>query len=319
METAKGKTVDFHAHPLPGSFLAGMEALGIDPVEEDGFPLPAWSEQAHLAFMDEAGIDVSLLSISSPHLYSGDGPAARAAARAVNEDMARLCRNRPDRFRFAASLPVPDLDGALEETAYALDELGAAGVKLATNMGGVYLGDPALDGLMAELDRRQALVILHPCRARERPVGVITGAVAPMFEFPADTTRAVLNLMAHRTLTRYPGIRLVVPHCGSFLPYMLQRFIGISRALEGTGVMEPVDARAEFDRLWFDLAGDPEPATLKSLLLVADPGRIVYGSDYPYTPGPAAAGKKRALEGQEEYRALMERVCRDNAAALLGG
>ena len=209
--------------------------------------------------------------------------------------------------------------GALAETAYALDELGAAGVKLATNMGGVYLGDPALDGLMAELDRRQALVILHPCRARERPVGVITGAVAPMFEFPADTTRAVLNLMAHRTLTRYPGIRLVVPHCGSFLPYMLQRFIGISRALEGTGVMEPVDARAEFDRLWFDLAGDPEPAALKSLLLVADPGRIVYGSDYPYTPGPAAAGKKRALEGQEEYRALMERICRDNAAALLGG
>ena len=118
----------------------------------------------------------------------------------------------------------------------------------------------------------------------------ITGAVAPMFEFPADTTRAVLNLMAHRTLTRYPGIRLVVPHCGSFLPYMLQRFIGISRALEGTGVMEPVDARAEFDRLWFDLAGDPEPAALKSLLLVADPGRIVYGSDYPYTPGPAAGG-----------------------------
>ena len=113
METAKGKTVDFHAHPLPGSFLAGMEALGIDPVEEDGFPLPAWSEQAHLAFMDEAGIDVSLLSISSPHLYSGDGPAARAAARAVNEDMARLCRNRPDRFRrkrrkhfFSASPPI---------------------------------------------------------------------------------------------------------------------------------------------------------------------------------------------------------------------
>ena len=311
----QNRTVDFHAHAVPDSFRREMAKLGIDPLEEDGFPVPDWNGEDHLAWMDQAGIDLSVLSISSPHLYSGDDGKAKDAARAVNDAMAQVCREHPGRFRFAASLPLPCVDGALEETARAMDELGAAGVKVATNMGGVYLGDPALDALMEELDRRKALVILHPARARERPVNVITGGIAPMFEYPADTTRAVLNLIAHRTITRFPGIRFVVPHCGSFLPYMLQRFIGISQVLSASGRMEPVDARAEFDGLWFDIAGDAQPAALKSLLLVASRERLVYGSDYPYTPGAVVLRKKQELEAAEGP--LMGQICGENACALL--
>ncbi len=84
--------------------------------------------------------------------------------------------------------------------------MGALGVKVPTNANGVYLGDPALDPVMEELDRQNALVLIHPCRAKERPADCITGSVAAIYEYPTDTTRAVLNMIAHWIMTRFANI-----------------------------------------------------------------------------------------------------------------
>ena len=315
-----GKTcVDFHAHPVTDSFRQAMTALGIDPIEDDGFPLPKWSAEEHLAFMAAAGIDYTILSAPVPHIYNGDGEKARAAARQINENTAQIVRQYPDRFGFAGLVPLPDVAGALAETAYALDTLGASGVKVATNMGGVYLGDPIFDPVMEEWDRRKALVIIHPCRARKRPENVITGTVAAIYEYPADTTRAVLNMIANRIMTRFPDIRWVVPHCGSFLPYMLQRFTGVSGILASMGMMETVDVKAEFERMYFDIAGDPEPTQLNMLRMVAADERIVYGSDYPHSPAKVLLAKKTHFDGNKEYGGFREKIYSENAARLLKG
>ena len=222
------KCVDFHAHPVTDAFRAALSELGIDPMEEDGFPLPKWNAEEHLAFMDEAGIDYAVLSAPVPHIYNGDAEKARKAGHKINEETAEIVRQYPDRFAFAGLVPLPDVEGALEETSYVLGKLGAVGLKVATNMGGIYLVDPLFDPVMEEWNRRKALVIIHPCRARKRPENVITGTVAAIYEYPSDTTRAVLNMIANKIMTRFPDIRWVVPHCGSFLPYMLQRFTGVS-------------------------------------------------------------------------------------------
>ena len=313
------RTIDFHSHPVTDGFCKGLNYLGIDPIEDDGFPLPAWTPEAHLDFMAQAGIDYTVLSVPTPHIHNGNDDKACEAARAINEELATLCGRYPDRITFTAVLPLPCVEGAIEETRYTMNDLGAAGVKLATNSNGVYLGDPSFDPLMEELNRREALVIIHPCRARQRPENVITGTVAAIYEYPADTTRAVLNMIAHRVMTRYPSIRFVVPHCGSFLPYMLQRFAGVSSILAGMGMMETVDAQAEFAKLWFDIAGDPEPVALDMLRMVTEDSHIVFGSDYPHSPATVILAKKNHFDKNDKYDSIRERIYSDNGEALLRG
>ena len=308
-------TVDFHAHPVDDVFRREMEFLGLDPMAEDGFPLPNWSVPAHLQFMKESGIDYTILTVPTPHIHNGNDEKSCVSARRINESTAKLCAEHPEKF--AAVLPLPCVDGAVKETVYAMDILGAVGVKVVTNSNGIYLGDSSFDPLMEELNRRGALVIIHPCRARQRPENVITGSVAALYEYPADTTRAVLNMIAHRVMTRFPKIRFVVPHTGSFLPYMLQRFTGVSGILASMGMIETVDAKEEFNHLYFDIAGDPEPIALDMLRMVADNSHIVYGSDFPHSPAKVVTAKKKHFESNEKYVGLVNQIYKENASCLL--
>ena len=313
-----GKKIDFHSHAILPSYVRGLKELGIDAAAEEGFPLPKWTLEAHLEFMAAANVDYSILSLPTPHIYRGDAKLAARIAREINEETAELCRANPDKFGFVAALPMPDVKSSLEEIRYSIEELGALGVKVASNSDGVYLGDPSMDEIFAELDRRKSLVVLHPSPARSLPRGsVVTGRVMALFEYPTDTTRAVLNLLANGTLERYPNIRMVVPHTGSFLPYMKQRAKGMFELLSTLKMMEPVDLETGFGKLYFDLAGDPMPEEMNMLLDVADKGRIVYGSDYPYVLAPILFKKKGALDRELTARNWMKQVYVENAAALL--
>ena len=124
-------------------------------------------------------------------------------------------------------------------------------------------------------------------------------------------------MIAHRIMTRFPKIRFVVPHTGSFLPYMLGRFTGVSGILASMGMMETVDAAEEFKHLYFDIAGDPEPVALDMLRMVADGSHIVYGSDFPHSPGKVVTAKKKHLETGEKYREIVDEIYKENAAKLL--
>ena len=183
-----GRKIDVHAHAILPSFVQGLKKLGIDAAAEEGYPLPAWSEEAHLAFMRQAQIDYTVLSPATPHIYNGDEKLSCEVAREINEETAALCRKYPDKFGFVAALPFPSSEGSIAEIRYAMDKLGALGVKVPSNAGGIYLGDARWEAVFAELNRRQALIILHPSPARELPrKGTVTGQVMALFEYPADT------------------------------------------------------------------------------------------------------------------------------------
>ena len=210
-----GRKIDIHAHAMLPAYTEGLKKLGIDPLAEEGFPLPQWSAEAHLAFMAEAGIDYTVLSLATPHIYNGDEELACEVARQINEETADLCRQYPDKFGFVATVPFPSIDGSLQEIAYAMDKLGALGVKVPSNARGIYLGDERWEEIFAELNRRRALTIIHPSPAPQLPrQGTVTGKVMALYEYPADTTRAMVNLLASGMLARYPQVRVVVPHCG---------------------------------------------------------------------------------------------------------
>lgn len=284
MSARAGGAIDLHAHYLTDTYRSALEAAGM--TQPDGFPqLPAWNVEAALEVMDENGVAAALLSTSSPGVHVGDAASTRALAREVNDEGASIVASHPDRFGLVATLPLPDLDAALAELEYAFDTLRADAVGLLTNVDGTYVGDPALAPLLAELDRREAVVVLHPMS----PPGwdaLSFGRPRPMVEFPLDTTRTVFNLALTGSLTRFANIRWVVPHVGAALPVLADRVAIFASFYAGSADLDVV---AELRRLYYDVAGIPLPRALPALLSLVDPEQLVYGSDYPFTP-PEAVG-----------------------------
>ena len=121
--------IDFHAHAITKEYLDGLNSLGIDPLKADGFKVPDWSAKDHLSFMEEAGIDFSILSSPTPHLYNGDDEQSAKANRQVNKSLSVICKEYPNKFAFVATLPLPDVKGAIKEYKYAVESLSAVGVK----------------------------------------------------------------------------------------------------------------------------------------------------------------------------------------------
>ena len=319
---AAGKKIDFHAHAILPAYVEGLKKLGIDARAEEGFPLPKWSVEEHLKFMDAAGVDFTVLSMATPHIYNGDDKEkiSREVAREINLEFASICRHYPDKFGFVATIPMPSVEGSIAEIKFAMENLGALGVKVASNSDGVYLGDEGLEPIFKELNSRKALVIMHPSPAQKLPrEGVVTGNVMALYEYPADTTRAVLNLLAKGTLEKFPEIKFVVPHCGAFLPYMKQRAGAMFQMLASMNLMPPADISSGLKSLYFDLAGDPMPEEMDLLLKITDENHLIYGSDYPYVPAQVWLKKKAALDVELDKRRWTEKIYSDNAKILLEG
>lgn len=302
--------IDVHQHYLPDFYREAAQAAG--HAQPDGMPgLPHWSEDAALQLMDSLGIGAALLSVSSPGVHFGDDAEARTLAQRVNDVGAELVRARPGRFGLLASLPLPDIDGAAAEAVRALDDLNADGVVLESNAHGQYLGDHSLDPLLAELDARSAVVLIHPTSP---PCWQQTalGRPRPMIEFLFDTTRTVVDLVLSGSLERHPRVRWIIPHAGAILPLVVDRV----RALAGGfGQREdsppPPDMTAALSRLYYDLPGFAVPHPLRALLAVARENHLLYGSDWPFTPTPLVQELAAALDAttllQQAARAGMYR------------
>lgn len=313
-----GPVIDVHSHVLPRCYLDGLAADGIFPVDEDGFPTPDWSEEAHLEFVDSVGIDYSVLSLSTPHIHHGDDARALELARQINDATGAMCGEHPERFGFAACLPLPYVEGSIEEAERCYDELSAIAVKVPSNANGVYLGDPSLDPVFERLDARGAVVIIHPSRPQAVPEGAFSSGPAPLLEYIVDTTRAVLNMFANATLDKFPNVKFVVPHCGSFLPEVVHRLVGMSAVLVPAGLMEPIDVLECTKKLYFDIAGVAQPVMLQALLKIADPSHLLYGSDYPYTPTAQIGKGLEGLKSDPLLAGIEADVFRGNAARLFG-
>ena len=266
--------IDMHSHIITPEFMSALDKEG--RLLDEGFPLPKWDAEAQLKWMDEAGIHTSVLTLAAPQ------PTSAKVVRATNEAAAKLKYEHPDRFRFCAALPLPDVDAAIEEARYALDVLSADGIKLATNVGGQYLGAPELDTLFSFLNERKAVVILHPHRPDPVNKQVMQQTPLAMQEYLSETTRAVSNMISRNVLARYNNIKVVVPHCGAYLPLAIPRMRSLTPVMQTNKMVGEIDYEANLRALYYDLAGAHSPEVIRMLLTITTPDHLLYGSDYPY-------------------------------------
>ena len=309
--------IDVHSHMISDSYMSCVKAHGMEM--DEGFPIPSWSASSHLEFMENAGIKVSVLTTPAPQPYFGDSEESAAICRKLNEECAALKALHPGKFLFCATLPLPDVDAAIKEAKYALEVLGADGVKLASNSCGLYLGDPKMDPLMEYLNSRNAVIITHPHKPSAANAELISAVPLASYEYLAETTRAVFNMVAHDVPARFPNLKIVVPHCGSFLPSALPRFKGLLPTMVSKGYMNNVDVDANMKSFYFDLAGAATDDAIDALLTITEPSHILYGSDYPYVAPEALIGAKASLSQRLASHGLApEDVFTNNALRLFG-
>ena len=306
--------IDVHSHIITPEFVSALDKEG--RLLDEGFPLPKWDAEAQLKWMDEAGIATSVLTLAAPQ------PTSAKVVRATNEAAAKLKREHPDRFRFCAALPLPDVAAAIEEARYALDVLGADGIKLATNAFGQYLGATELDTLFSFLNERQAVIILHPHRPEPVNRQVMQQTPLAMQEYLSETTRAVSNMISRNVLARYPNVKVVVPHCGAYLPLMVPRMQSLTPVMQANKLVGDIDWEANLAALYYDLAGAHSPEVIRMLLTITTPDHLLYGSDYPYVaPQVLTQSLQRMqqyLTAEPDLAPYREMILHKNAEWLLG-
>jgi 6-methylsalicylate decarboxylase len=285
-------TVDVHHHILPDFFWAATNEAD-HPV--GGILPPAWSKDAALAFLDDAGIDVAITSISTPGVHTGDNTAARALARRCNELSAELVRDHPDRFGGFACLPLPDVDASLEELRHGLDVLRLDGVVLFSNALGVYLGDDRLSPLFDELQRRQAVVFVHP-NASPDPAAHRLGLPDSLIDFTADTTRAIAQLHYSNTFAHTPDVTYIFSHAGGTVPYLAGRFAIVDQMNVIPGAENRASAAHTFRHLYWDTALSWSDPVLTMFRSVVGIDHVLFGTDYPYLRRDLAVGCRQHLE-----------------------
>ncbi|OIK27446.1 amidohydrolase family protein [Streptomyces malaysiense] len=302
------RRIDVHQHLVPGAYREVMERHGATAA---GWPTPAWDAQSAIAMTDRRSIATGVLSVSSPGTHFGDDTEARAVARSVNEYGAELVKDRPDRFGIFASLPLPDVDGALAEAAYALDELHADGVVLMSNVHGRYLGDKEFVPLWEELDARGAVVFVHPTGSA---LPMLDGLPGPVVDFPFDTTRTALHMTLNGVMSRYTRMRVILSHAGGFLPYAAWRFTLGAQFSPGA---TPEGVLAGLRRFYFDTALSASPSALPSLLAFAAPGHVLYGSDPPFAAEEHGKLFDSMLDGYDGYEpGQLDAINRGDAEVL---
>jgi predicted TIM-barrel fold metal-dependent hydrolase len=306
-------TVDVHHHILPDVFWHATN----DAHSPVGGIVPApWSKESTLSYMDDAEIDVAITSISTPGVHMGDDAAARDLARRVNELSAELIQDRPERFGGFAALPLPDVDGALRALEYGLDVLKLDGVVLFSNARGIYLGDERFRPLFDELERREAVVFVHPTVSPD-PVARRLGLPDTLIDFTADTTRAVAQLHYGNTFARTPNVKYIFAHAGGTIPYLATRFSIIDEMAVIPGLEVRGSAADTLRRLYWDTAVSWRAPILRMLRSVAGMGQVLFGSDYPYLRRDLAVACRHEVEtsaelSREESRAVLA----DNALKL---
>ena len=299
--TIESHKIDVHHHIVPKEYLASLASVGIKNAV--GEPFPQWDVESTIKFMDRQGIAVAITSISVPGIYFGNIDFTRKLARKCNEISARVVSQYPKRFGAFAILPLPDIEASIVELEYALDTLKLDGVVLFTNIGGIYLGDAHYEELFFELNRRKAVVFVHP---NVPPLDAMPMIIKPaVLEFVFDTTRAIVNLIHRGATKRFPDIRFIFSHAGGTAPFITWRITFGNKKIIN-----------QLKRFYYDTAVSATPYTLSSLLNLVESTQILYGSDYSFLPERVVKLMNEGLQNYEFDTEARTRIMQENALAL---
>jgi aminocarboxymuconate-semialdehyde decarboxylase len=262
------------------------------------------------ALMDEAGIDVVVASPSIAGDVTALDPAeGRATAELLNEELAAAQRRHPDRFRALAVLPLQDVAASIELLDDAVARLGLRGVLLHSNVAGGSITDLELWPIYARLQELEVPVFLHPTRAfPEERIRAL--ALEPPLAYMFDTTVAALSLVLAGVLDAYPALKVVHPHLGGALPYLVDR-VDVYRS-QGRWQLEG-SVRSYLPRFYTDTVSE-SPEALRLAIELYGIDRILFSTDHPYfSARQGVAFVREQLDGADAERVLV-----GNAAALLG-
>ncbi len=297
--------IDTHHHFSVPKLIAESTAKGITQTG-----LQDWTPQKSIDQMDKGGVATSIISISDPGVWFGDNAAARALARECNDFAAKTIKDYPGRFGLFATLPLPDVEGALREIEYAFDTLKADGACVLSSYGGKYLGTPTFAPVMDELNRRKAVVFCHPYCAACGTQTVLGDGQNRGVEFVFDTTRTIVSLLSTGTVTRCPDIRFIWSHGGGTVPYITSRLNGVAQQL-------PKGLIYELQKFYYDTAQAFNPYTLPSFKKLVPASHILFGTDFPLGGGSGAAVSKGLIENGGFSESELRGIDRENALELL--
>jgi predicted TIM-barrel fold metal-dependent hydrolase len=311
--------IDVHTHAMSNDAAAQVARHGgYEPT--GGYRIPVrWTPEAALAYMERQQIAAQVVSMPMSFAGSQDDPQfGTRVSRMINEGHAELIAKHPGRFGAFATLPADGPDEALTELGYALDELGLDGVVLTSNARGRYLGDPALEPVLAELTRRAVPVFVHP---EDCPHIDVLGFGRPssIVEFPFDTARTVTHALYTGVFQRYPGLRLILAHCGGALPTLGWR-IG-EHTVMGRGPndadIDPAHVARVLRGLYYETALAGSRHSLLPTLEVTTPDHLLFGTDWPAAPESTVVRNIANLTSFDGFSASELRgVERDNALRL---
>jgi 6-methylsalicylate decarboxylase len=285
--------IDVHHHILPPHY---VNAVGPEPIAVQGSSgrVPFWSVEDALATLDAAGIDTAITSITSPGVAPlSDARQATALAHECNLFAASLVRDHAGRFGMFTTLALQDIDAALAETAFAFDTLRADGVCLLSNHDGLYLGEDFYRPLYEEMNRRAAVVFVHPTSPQQRVS--VAGLSASTLEFPFDTTRALASIVFSGVAQDYPAIRWIFSHAGGAMPYLAGRIDMLTRNNRALRERIPDGFAAVLGKFYFDTALSADPVHFAALRALVPDDQLLLGTDYPFGPKGQASETVNAL------------------------
>jgi predicted TIM-barrel fold metal-dependent hydrolase len=299
--------IDIHHHIAPPAYVEEMKSMLYGPTL-------GWSPAKSIEDMDDAGVATAITSITTPGVWLGDDRQGRRVARECNDYAARMAGDHAGRFGLFAALPLPDIDGTLREIEYGLDVLKGDGVALFTSYRDTWLGDPGFDPVMDVLNRRSALVFVHPdaplcCRNLSR--GLFNSAV---IEYSTDTTRAIASLLFNGTSSRFPRIRWIFSHGGGTVPFIVERLTRLAQTDRKLADAVPNGVLAELQRFHYDLAQASSPSALAALTRLFPLSQLLWGTDFPFRRGEEYVRQHLDFGfGASDLR----KIGRDNALQLL--
>jgi predicted TIM-barrel fold metal-dependent hydrolase len=309
---AKPSRIDVHHHILPPPYLLRARDRILAISDRDHSTLLNWTPARAIEEMDRNGISTAITSLGLPGVWFGGVKAARNLARACNEYAAQMVRNYPGRFGLFAALPLPDREGSLREIAYAMDELKADGVGLVSSYDSKWPGDPVFAPVFEELNRRKAVVFIHPavpgCCGNLMP-----GIPASTIEFLFDTTRAITSLLVSGTFSRFPDIRFVFCHAGGTMPVLAARTGAFVQRHKEIADRVPNGVAYELKKLYYDVANSTNPSSMAALMNLVPTSQMLFGSDFPYVPAAVTA---YGLDHFGLSANDLQAVNRENAARL---
>jgi 6-methylsalicylate decarboxylase len=308
------KRVDVHHHFLPPAYMKEEhERISFTHGTVSSDKLLSWAPSDSIEVMDRNGIATAIASVTTPGPWYGDVAAARRLSRMWNDYAAEQIRAYPGRYGLFAVVTPPDVEGSLKEIEYALDTLKADGIGLLSSYDGKYLGDPAFAPIFEELNRRNAVVYVHPTAAA--CCGSVLPTVIPQaIEFPFDTTRTIASLMINGALVKYPNLRFIFSHGGGATPMLAGRMAEIFDRRPNAAAMMPGGFMAGLRKFYYDTANAGRLGQMASLRLMTPLSQILFGSDYPFV---AMASDIEDLQESVTSAADRAAIDRDNALALL--